>query len=78
MVQIGSFQDAEIAARQWVRMTQRFPDLFEGKYMLIQKTKSGAFTFFRLRAMGFTDSSDALRFCSALFAEGAACIPVVI
>ncbi|HBS49363.1 MAG TPA: sporulation protein SsgA, partial [Rhodobacteraceae bacterium] len=30
----------------------------------------------RLRAMGFDDISDARRFCSALVAGGADCIPV--
>nr|MCW1951240.1 SPOR domain-containing protein [Octadecabacter sp.] len=31
-----------------------------------------------LRATGFSDLSDARRFCAAMSAEGAACIPVVV
>ena len=35
---------------------------------------SGGRTFYRLRAMGFEDLSDARRFCSALVAENAECM----
>ncbi len=43
---------------------------------MIQKAESGGRTFYRLRAMGFADLSDARRFCSALVAGNADCIPV--
>jgi hypothetical protein len=33
--------------------------------------------FYRLRAHGFTDLSDARRFCAAFVAGGVDCIPVV-
>ncbi len=49
-----------------------------GKDRLIQRAESGGRTFYRLRAMGFDDLADARRFCSALVAEEAACIPVVV
>jgi hypothetical protein len=78
LVQLGAFDSADIAASEWARMTQRFPEFFDDKDQIIQQANSGGRTFFRLRAMGFTDLSDARRFCSALSAEGAACIPVVV
>ena len=78
LVQLGAFDSADIAATEWARMTARFPDFFDGKDQLIQQAQSGGRTFFRLRAMGFDDLSDARRFCAALSAEGAACIPVVV
>ena len=78
LVQLGAFDSPDIAATEWVRMTARFPDFFDGKDQLIQQAQSGGRTFFRLRAMGFDDLSDARRFCAALSAEGAACIPVVV
>jgi hypothetical protein len=78
LVQLGAFDSADIAASEWARMTQRFPDFFDDKDQIIQQANSGGRTFFRLRAMGFTDLSDARRFCSAMSAEGAACIPVVV
>lgn len=78
LVQLGAFDSADIAATEWLRMTGRFPDFFDGKDQIIQEATSGGRTFFRLRAMGFTDLNDARRFCSAMSAEGAACIPVVV
>jgi hypothetical protein len=78
LVQLGAFDRADIAASEWARLTQRFPEFFDDKDQIIQQANSGGRTFFRLRAMGFTDLSDARRFCSAMSAEGAACIPVVV
>jgi hypothetical protein len=48
-----------------------------GKTRIIQKATSGGRVFYRLRAMGFEDIADARRFCSALVAQNADCIPVV-
>ncbi len=78
LVQLGAFDSADIAATEWVRLTARFPDFFAGKEQVIQEATSGGRTFFRLRAMNFADLSDARRFCAAMSAEGAPCIPVVV
>lgn len=78
LVQLGAFDTPDIAATEWVRHTARFPDFFDGKSQVIQQAQSGGRTFFRLRAMGFDELSDARRFCAALSAEGADCIPVVV
>lgn len=78
LVQLGAFDSADIAATEWARMTQRFPDFFDGKEQVIQQAMSGGRTFYRLRAIGFEDLSDARRFCAAMSAEGADCIPVVV
>jgi hypothetical protein len=78
LVQLGAFDSPEIAAEEWERMGARFSDYMGGKTRVIQQAESGGRTFFRLRAMGFADLSDARRFCSALVAENAACIPVVV
>lgn len=78
LVQLGAFDSADIAATEWARLTERFPDFFAGKDQLIQQAESGGRVFFRLRAIGFDDLSDARRFCAMLSAEGAACIPVVV
>ena len=61
-----------------VRLSGEFSDYMNGKDRLIQRAESGGRTFYRLRAMGFDDLADARRFCSALVAEEAACIPVVV
>lgn len=76
LVQLGAYDSAEIAKKEWTRISTKFGDYLEGKQRVIQKSKSGGRTFYRLRAMGFSDINDARRFCSALVAERADCIPV--
>lgn len=78
LVQLGAFDSPEIAATEWGRLTARFPEFFDGKDQVIQQAASGGRTFFRLRAMNFADLNDARRFCAAMSAEGAPCIPVVV
>lgn len=78
MVQLGAFESAEIAAGEWVRLTSRYEGVFDGKDQIIQQATSGGRTFFRLRALGFEELSEARDFCADLSAQGAACIPVVM
>lgn len=77
LAQLGAFDSAEVARAEWDRLSGRFGDFMEGKQRVIQRAESGGRTFYRLRAMGFADLGDARRFCSALVAERAECIPVV-
>lgn len=78
LVQLGAPDTPEAARQLWADLSQgSFRPLMEDKQMLIQKAVSGGKTFYRLRAMGFADLSDARRFCAALVAERAECIPVV-
>jgi hypothetical protein len=78
LVQLGAFDSAEEARTVWVKLDAgRFKPLMEGKSRLIQEAESGGRTFYRLRAVGFADLSDARRFCAALIAGKADCIPVV-
>ena len=77
LVQLGAFETAEIAVSEWGRLANRFDDFMVGKEPLIQRAESGGVPFFRLRAIGFEDMADARRFCSALSAEDAPCIPVL-
>ncbi|WP_297773988.1 SPOR domain-containing protein [uncultured Roseovarius sp.] len=77
LAQLGAFDSAQVARSEWDEMLNRFGDFIEGKQRVIQRAESGGRTFYRLRAMGFDDLGDARRFCSALVAEGADCIPVV-
>lgn len=77
LVQLGAFDSAEVARTEWDKLSARFEDYLPGKTRVVQKAQSGGKTFYRLRAMGFKDLADARRFCSALMAGKAACIPVV-
>ncbi len=76
LVQFGAFETDKEARAEWVRLAGRFGDLMAGKALVIQPAQSGGRTFFRLRAHGFEDEDEARRFCSALVAENASCIPV--
>ena len=76
MVQLGAYASADIARGEWDKLNKRFGDYLGDKTRVIQKAQSGGRTFYRLRAMGFADLSDARRLCSALKAQNADCIPV--
>jgi len=78
LVQLGAFESAEVARAQWDKIGGQFSEYFSGKARVVQRAQSGGKTFYRLRAMGFDDLSDARRFCSALMAQKADCIPVVV
>lgn len=78
LVQLGAYESAAIAEQEWSRISGRFDSFFDGKARVIQKAKSGGRTFYRLRAHGFADLAEARRFCAALVAERADCIPVVV
>ena len=77
LVQLGAYDSPDVARAEWQRLSGRFAALMEGKQRLVQSAKSGGRTFYRLRAVGFGDIADARRFCAALTAEKAGCIPVV-
>ncbi len=77
LVQLGAFETAEIAKQEWLRLAAQFDDFMAEKSRVIQQAQSGGKVFYRLRAHGFDDLSDARRFCSALLARQANCIPVV-
>ena len=77
LVQIGAFDSPDDARSAWTGLDARFGDYLEGKSRVIQKASSGGRVFYRLRAHGFEDLSDARRFCAALVAGNVDCIPVV-
>lgn len=76
LVQLGAFDDADGARAEWTRLADRFGPLLADKSLVVQPAQSGGRTFYRLRAHGFAAEDDARRFCTALLAENATCIPV--
>lgn len=76
LVQLGAFDDELSARAEWTKLQGNFPDLIPTKAMVIQPAESGGRTFYRLRADGFKDEDESRRFCAALLAENASCIPV--
>ncbi len=78
LVQIGAYPDEATARLEWDKTAARFGALLDGKRRVIEPAASGGETFYRLRVEGFDDLDDARRFCSALKAENAECVPAVV
>jgi len=78
LVQLGAFDDADTARQEWRRLARLYPDFFRDKDRVVEQATSGGREFYRLRAHGFGDLADARRFCTALNAQGAPCIPVTV
>lgn len=76
LVQLGAFDTEDQARGEWVRLTNQFGPAFAGKAMVVQAAESGGRTFYRLRAHGFADETDARGFCLTLLEQNASCIPV--
>ncbi len=77
LAQVGAFNTPQEAAREWQRLVALFPKVFDGKGRVILEGRSGGKAFYRLRAEGFGDLSDARRFCAQLLQGGHDnCIPV--
>lgn len=78
LVQLGAYPTAEVAVAEWTRISAQFSDYMGDKERVIQEASSGGSTFYRLRASGFAEPAAARRFCEALKAGNAECIPVVV
>ena len=76
VVQLGAFESQGLAQSEWQRLEALLGSVLTSKNMVIQKAESGGKVFYRLRAFGFDDLSDARQFCSAVN-DKVACIPVV-
>ena len=77
LVQLGAYGSPEVARAEWANAIANFGDYMVGKDRVVQEAETGGRTFWRLRAMGFDNLTDARRFCAVLVADGANCIPVV-
>ncbi|MEM9341512.1 MAG: SPOR domain-containing protein [Pseudomonadota bacterium] len=77
LVQLGAYPSIDRAREAWSALDGRFGEYLDGKSRVVQEASAGGSTFYRLRAMGFEDLSDARRFCAVLVAENANCIPVI-
>ena len=76
VVQLGAFENINLAKSEWQRFEKLLGSILFSKKMIVQKAESGGKIFYRLRASGFDDISDARQFCSAI-SDRVACIPVV-
>lgn len=76
LVQLGAFDTADQARAEWVKLSNQFGDLMLGKSLVVQQAESGGRNFFRLRAHGFANETEARGFCTSMLAQNASCIPV--
>ena len=76
VVQLGAFENKNLAKSEWQRFEKLLGSILFSKKMIVQKAESGGKIFYRLRASGFDDISDARQFCTAI-SDRVACIPVV-
>lgn len=76
LVQLGAFDTPEMARAEWAKLTNQFGPLMAGKALVVQAAESGGRTFFRLRAHGFADETEARGFCTTMLEQNASCIPV--
>lgn len=77
LVQLGAFNSEDEAKGEWLRLAEGYGAFIGDKKRIIQRTESSGRVFYRLRAVGFTDLSDARRFCAAILPSEASCIPVL-
>lgn len=76
LVQLGAYDNFDVAKSEWKKLIAKHSDLLGGKTQLVQKATSGGRQFYRLRAVGFKNADASRSLCSALIARGTACIPV--
>ena len=76
LVQLGAFESMKLASSEWQRFEKLLGSMLISKNMVVQKAERGGKIFYRLRAAGFDDISDARQFCTAI-SDKVACIPVV-
>ena len=76
VVQLGAFDSKRLTESEWQRFERILGSILIPKNMVVQKAESGGKIFYRLRASGFSDISDARQFCTAI-SDKVACIPVV-
>ena len=76
LVQLGAFESKNLAKSEWQRFEKLLGSILISKKMVVQKAESGGKIFYRLRASGFDNISDARQFCTAI-SDKVACIPVV-
>ena len=78
LVQLGAFDSRDEALAEWTRLIQGYEPFMADKRRIVQMTETSGRVFYRLRAHGFADLTDARRFCAAILASQASCIPVLI
>lgn len=76
LIQLGAYDNAELAKSEWIKLLIKHSHLLDDKKRLVVSAQSGGRKFYRLRAAGFNNLDESRALCSALLAVGTPCIPV--
>ncbi|MXU65492.1 SPOR domain-containing protein [Oceanomicrobium pacificus] len=74
LIQIGAYASADVADAQWDLIRRENSDLLGSKAKIIEETRIGGQTLFRLRARGFASMAETEAICAALQARKVPCI----
>lgn len=74
VAQLGALISLEQAREEWVRISNRFRSLFQGRFYIVQPVEVRGVRFFRLRVVRFKDEAEAQQFCASLEAANTPCI----
>ena len=76
-VHLGSFKNNVLAGAQLENFLVRYKDYLTNKAVFLQKSETGGRSIYRMRAVGFPNSSETKKFCSIINSFGNECIPIL-
>ena len=76
-VHLGSFKNNVLADAQLENFLVRYKDYLTNKAVFLQKSETGGRSIYRMRAVGFSNSSETKKFCSIINSFGNECIPIL-
>ena len=72
-VQLAALSSEQAARTEWDRLEHRWPDLLRGHQPAFSQTQHDGHVFWRVRASGFADLTQAAVFCEHIRAKGGGC-----
>jgi cell division septation protein DedD len=78
LVQLGAFDNEELARQVWGQLAGRHGDLLGAKSLFLERATHNARVFYRLRVAGFQTADETRVLCESLRARGVDCIPVTL
>jgi cell division protein FtsN len=78
LVQLGAFDNEELARQVWGQLAGRHGDLLGAKSLFLERATHNARVFYRLRVAGFQTADETRVLCESLRGRGVDCIPVTL
>ncbi|MFL2799158.1 MAG: hypothetical protein ACJZ89_06195 [Paracoccaceae bacterium] len=76
MVHLGSFENNVLASAHVENFVVRHKDYLINKTVFLQKSETGGRSIYRMRAIGFSNTSETKKFCVIINSFGNDCIPI--